>query len=102
MRWSALDIGLPYSASIRKAMRASERLRRAAEHLAAAAQMPPTAVNALELAKISSRLLAVASQVELDERSIVVCPNCEADLPEGCGGMFKSDGDSCWLNRVTR
>lgn len=59
------------------------------------------AVNALELAKMASRLLAVAGYVELDERSIVVCPNCEADLPEGCGGTFKeSDGDSCWLNRA--
>jgi len=82
-------------------MRASERLRNAAQELAALAQTPPMSVNALELAKMSSRLLAVAGYVELDERSIVVCPNCEADLPEGCGGTFKeSDGNSCWLNRA--
>ena len=82
-------------------MRASERLRNVVQELAALAQTPPMAVNALELAKMASRLLAVAGYVELDERSIVVCPNCEADLPEGCRGTFKeSDGDSCWLNRA--
>lgn len=27
-----------------------------------------------------------------------VCPNCDTALPEGCGGLFRDDGESCWLN----
>lgn len=28
-----------------------------------------------------------------------VCPNCDSELPKGCGGLFKKDGDSCWWTR---
>lgn len=28
-----------------------------------------------------------------------VCGNCETALPEGCGGIFKGDGEACALNR---
>lgn len=28
-----------------------------------------------------------------------VCPNCETALPQGCGGLFRDDGDQCWLNK---
>ena len=24
-----------------------------------------------------------------------VCNNCDTELPEGCGGIFKADGESC-------
>lgn len=24
-----------------------------------------------------------------------ICQNCDTSLPEGCGGIFKNDGDSC-------
>lgn len=27
-----------------------------------------------------------------------VCPNCEAPMPKGCGGVFKEDGKHCLLN----
>lgn len=27
-----------------------------------------------------------------------VCGNCDTALPEGCGGLFKSDGKHCRLN----
>jgi len=30
-----------------------------------------------------------------------VCSNCGESLPTGCQGLFKSDGDACWLNRKT-
>lgn len=26
------------------------------------------------------------------------CPNCDSPMPEGCRGIFKSDGKSCLLN----
>jgi len=29
-----------------------------------------------------------------------VCHNCESPMPEGCGGTFEADGDSCRLNKV--
>jgi hypothetical protein len=29
-----------------------------------------------------------------------VCGNCDTALPEGCGGIFKDDGDACALNRT--
>lgn len=28
-----------------------------------------------------------------------ICPNCDTALPEGCGGLFRKDGKSCWLNK---
>lgn len=30
--------------------------------------------------------------------SVIICPNCETELPKGCGGVFKKDGKSCFLN----
>lgn len=81
-------------------MRASKRLRNASSELIEAAALNPLAANRDELAKMAARALALAWQVELDERSIVKCPNCDTDLPEGCGGIFRSEGDACWLNRT--
>lgn len=28
-----------------------------------------------------------------------LCSNCDTELPKGCGGVFKDDGDACALNR---
>jgi len=82
-------------------MRISERLRNVALELATIAEIGPCEVNELALAKTAAAILRIADQVALGERSIVVCPNCQSDLPEGCGGTFKeSDGNSCWLNRA--
>jgi hypothetical protein len=32
--------------------------------------------------------------------SEIICPNCDATMPEGCGGVFKSEGEQCLLNRA--
>lgn len=80
-------------------MRTSQRLAHVAAELADIALLNTPALSKLELAKTASRLLAAAGQVAIDERSIVVCPNCDSDLPTGCGGTFLQDGDACWLNR---
>jgi hypothetical protein len=86
-----------------RVMRPSQRLQHCAAELADIAKNPPREVNGHELARLSSRLLAVAAHVAIGERSIIVCPNCDTDLPIGCGGTFKeSDGDSCWLNRTVQ
>lgn len=28
-----------------------------------------------------------------------ICHNCGTAMPEGCGGLFRKDGDECMLNR---
>jgi hypothetical protein len=28
------------------------------------------------------------------------CYNCGTNLPEGCNGIFKKDGDACLLNKI--
>lgn len=80
-------------------MRVSERMKNAALELALIAEIGPREVNQLELTKIAARILRVADQVAIGERLIVTCPNCDTDLPKGCSGTFKDEGDSCWLNR---
>lgn len=83
-------------------MRASEHLRRAVLEITAVCDAKPAAANVEELAKMAGRLLALAGHVELDERSIVKCPNCDTDLPLGCSGVFRADGEACWLNRTAK
>lgn len=29
-----------------------------------------------------------------------VCHNCDTAMPEGCGGLFRDDGQACMLNRA--
>lgn len=79
--------------------RISERLSAVARELAEICLSGPAEINRQELAKMGARISAVAGQVALGERSIIVCPNCDADLPEGCDGVFRNEGESCWLNR---
>jgi hypothetical protein len=80
--------------------RASERLRNAALEIATVADIGPRELNKYELARIAASILRAADEVELGERSIVICSNCDTDLPKGCGGVFKDQGDACLLNRT--
>lgn len=36
---------------------------------------------------------------EIARRESQVCGNCGTALPEGCGGQFLSDGETCMLSR---
>lgn len=42
----------------------------------------------------------VTVKIPADKPAAEVCPNCDTALPEGCGGLFKDDGEACWLNRA--
>lgn len=44
------------------------------------------------------RAMLAAAPVLTAQPQASVCPNCDTELPEGCGGLFRKDGDSCWLN----
>ena len=44
------------------------------------------------------RVIVVVQAALLKRADVRVCGNCDTALPEGCGGLFKSDGDHCALN----
>lgn len=44
--------------------------------------------------------LAVAAVESIERKLPERCGNCDTRLPEGCKGLFRSDGDACLLVRT--
>lgn len=51
--------------------------------------------------KVAKHVLRIAAPAPAEpapapaEPAAEICPNCDTALPEGCGGIFKDDGDYC-------
>lgn len=49
---------------------------------------------------IKSLGLRVPISISEKVKKCDICPNCDTALPKGCGGIFKNDGQHCWMNKT--